>query len=233
MPLCCLHSLQAWSLRLPTLAPHLKGPVYFLWGTDWEDAPIQNAKKLHQMLPDHMAYDYKAALRHNSKGTGSLHAFFKPSKAATNTAMEAKDCLQSSAVFFNALGDKPPELFAANRAASAGDAVPGASCSVPVLETSGDCIIANNVTASTAPQSRVAAVPGSLPQVATAQASSSCSPSALMRHEVAVGHCGSSNLASFQKPKHHDMDSRGPGPPKKKKQKSTASRPLTFFFSKQ
>ncbi len=31
---------QAWAQRLTAVSPRLQGPIYFLIGTDWEDAPI-------------------------------------------------------------------------------------------------------------------------------------------------------------------------------------------------
>lgn len=41
-----------WVARIDALRPQLQGPVYFLWGTDWEDAPVVNAKQLQAALPD-------------------------------------------------------------------------------------------------------------------------------------------------------------------------------------
>lgn len=38
------HEIAAWAARLQQLAPRLSGPIYFLWGTDWEDTPIVNAR---------------------------------------------------------------------------------------------------------------------------------------------------------------------------------------------
>lgn len=39
--------LQAWADRIThNLLPSLQGPLYFLWGTDWEDAPLINARAL-------------------------------------------------------------------------------------------------------------------------------------------------------------------------------------------
>lgn len=36
---------EAWAARIERqLAPRLAGPVYFLWGTDWEDVPIRNSR---------------------------------------------------------------------------------------------------------------------------------------------------------------------------------------------
>ena len=46
-PLAPCHCLQAWADRIThNLLPSLQGPLYFLWGTDWEDAPIVNARAL-------------------------------------------------------------------------------------------------------------------------------------------------------------------------------------------
>ncbi|KAG2496693.1 hypothetical protein HYH03_005110 [Edaphochlamys debaryana] len=53
---------QAWSARLEAVAPKLSGPVYFLIGTDWEDAPITNARLLEAALPPQLRYGWKAAL---------------------------------------------------------------------------------------------------------------------------------------------------------------------------
>lgn len=34
---------QAWAERLPAfLEMGLQGPIYYLWGTDWEDAPASS-----------------------------------------------------------------------------------------------------------------------------------------------------------------------------------------------
>ena len=43
--------LSDWAARIDALCPQLTGPIYFLWGTDWEDAPVVNAKKLQASLP--------------------------------------------------------------------------------------------------------------------------------------------------------------------------------------
>jgi hypothetical protein len=44
--------LADWAARIDTLRPQLQGPVYFLWGTDWEDAPVVNAKRLQATLSE-------------------------------------------------------------------------------------------------------------------------------------------------------------------------------------
>lgn len=40
----CLLASQAWARRLENMAAQIQGPLYFLWGTDWEDAPVANAR---------------------------------------------------------------------------------------------------------------------------------------------------------------------------------------------
>lgn len=55
--------LSVWENRLKAgLPPNLKGPVYFMWGTDWEDQPIINAKSLVMKLGE-TSYDWKLAQR--------------------------------------------------------------------------------------------------------------------------------------------------------------------------
>jgi hypothetical protein len=70
--------IQAWVVRLreSLSAPCVNGPVWFLWGTDWEDAPLRNARhltaELLATLPS-AVYDYKAARVATSvKRKGSL-----------------------------------------------------------------------------------------------------------------------------------------------------------------
>lgn len=52
---------QAWAERLCCVAPQLKGqgPIYFLWGTDWEDAPVVNACALDSALPPGMRANHR------------------------------------------------------------------------------------------------------------------------------------------------------------------------------
>ncbi|MCO5579425.1 hypothetical protein L7F22_033280 [Adiantum nelumboides] len=55
--------LLCWATRLLAELPkELKGPIYFMWGTDWEDQPIINAKSLNLKLRD-TAFDWKAVLQ--------------------------------------------------------------------------------------------------------------------------------------------------------------------------
>jgi uncharacterized protein YecE (DUF72 family) len=95
------HELQAWAGRLTSLlsvsgsgfnmSPALAGPVYFLWGTDWEDQPIINAKNLTAELTlleggKRMSYDWKAVC---AAQKGTLSSFFGKAgaKAAVTSAV--------------------------------------------------------------------------------------------------------------------------------------------------
>lgn len=40
------HEIADWGVRVQQLAAGVAGPVYVLWGTDYEDAPIVNARNL-------------------------------------------------------------------------------------------------------------------------------------------------------------------------------------------
>jgi uncharacterized protein YecE (DUF72 family) len=70
--------IQAWVVRLrdSLSAPRVNGPIWFLWGTDWEDAPLVNARHLTAELLStwpRAIYDYKAARAATSaKRKGSL-----------------------------------------------------------------------------------------------------------------------------------------------------------------
>eukprot|EP00892_Ulva_mutabilis_P001030 jgi/Ulvmu1/10928/UM007_0107.1 len=58
----------AWAARLRALHPRLRGPVYFLWGTDWEDAPVVNAGRLQEWLAPELAFDWPAFARGRASG---------------------------------------------------------------------------------------------------------------------------------------------------------------------
>ncbi len=76
---------QAWADRLATLAPQLQGPIHFLWGTDHEDAPIVNARKLSQALSPSLVYDYAAAVKQSAR-KGSISAFLQQGRQGQPTA---------------------------------------------------------------------------------------------------------------------------------------------------
>lgn len=81
--------LQTWVARLQSKLPEtLQGPVYFMWGTDWEDQPILNAQNLKQFLPESMIFNWKAAQLQNP-AKGSLLSMFKSPQTAMQTASDS------------------------------------------------------------------------------------------------------------------------------------------------
>ncbi|KAJ7523754.1 hypothetical protein O6H91_18G061600 [Diphasiastrum complanatum] len=63
-----------WEARLRGLLDHFMGEIYFMWGTDWEDQPLINAKNLSNNLAD-AVFDWKVVQRMTTKG--SLYSLFR------------------------------------------------------------------------------------------------------------------------------------------------------------
>lgn len=81
--------LQIWVARLQIKLPEiLQGPIYFMWGTDWEDQPIINARNLKQLLPTSMIFNWKAA-QLESPARGSLLSMFKTAQAPVQTTPDS------------------------------------------------------------------------------------------------------------------------------------------------
>lgn len=74
------------SSNLVTVHTHPQGPIYFMWGTDWEDQPIVNARNLKQLLPTSMIFNWKSAQLQDTPARGSLLSMFKT--AQTSDAMD-------------------------------------------------------------------------------------------------------------------------------------------------
>lgn len=94
---------EAWARRITALRPHLRGPVYFLWGTDWEDAPVTNAARLHAHLPPEAAFDWPAFVRRRvSGGRHSITSLFgacpAPAGSGPPPAQPRQRALQSMGV---------------------------------------------------------------------------------------------------------------------------------------
>lgn len=55
--------IKSWGERLRSLElqSKIRGPVYFMWGTDYEDQPIINSKNLSKEIGD-LAYDWKSKI---------------------------------------------------------------------------------------------------------------------------------------------------------------------------
>ena len=79
----------AWARRLLAIRPRLQGPVYFLWGTDWEDAPAVNAGRLQAALPREVAFDWPAFVRRAPGGRPSIAELFAASPAAAKVGAAA------------------------------------------------------------------------------------------------------------------------------------------------
>jgi uncharacterized protein YecE (DUF72 family) len=87
--------LRAWAARIEALRARrvLRGPIYFLWGTDHEDAPIVNARRLAALLPPGAVHDQRAALR----ARAPLAAFFGKATAGPKAAGAAAGAAAASA----------------------------------------------------------------------------------------------------------------------------------------
>ena len=87
----------AWAQRLQRLASDLHGPIYFLWGTDWEDAPLVNAKRLHAALPSELRFNWPAHVQQQSKRQrGSLASFLGAAKAARQSSTHSSSAVDDA-----------------------------------------------------------------------------------------------------------------------------------------
>ncbi|PSC76227.1 UPF0759 -like isoform X2 [Micractinium conductrix] len=76
--------MDAWAVRLAEqLAPRLRGPIFFLWGTDWEDAPMRNARSLEAAVPPALRCDWRQRCV-TAEGTqrGTIQYLFAQAAAA-------------------------------------------------------------------------------------------------------------------------------------------------------
>ena len=90
---------QRWAERLRALLPELPGPCFFLWGTDWEDTPVRNARALDAALGAQWSYDWAAACKAGGAARKSnLLGFFASSSASATGGKKAtggSDTVQS------------------------------------------------------------------------------------------------------------------------------------------
>jgi uncharacterized protein YecE (DUF72 family) len=69
--------IAAWRSRIDKVVEaKLAGPIYFLWGTDHADVPLQNSKALKEALPDNLWFDWKP-----EAPAGTIAALFSKKKA--------------------------------------------------------------------------------------------------------------------------------------------------------
>uniref|UniRef100_A0A7S3Z8B6 DUF72 domain-containing protein n=1 Tax=Lotharella globosa TaxID=91324 RepID=A0A7S3Z8B6_9EUKA len=95
------------------------GPVYFLWGTDHADQPIQNRRMLDAALPERMQYDWASQVREiEARTPGSIRSMF--AKAAQRQPRKASRKLPPPATERkNAAGSKRPVENSAKKLGSA------------------------------------------------------------------------------------------------------------------
>lgn len=87
---------QQWAERLRALLPALPGPCFFLWGTDWEDTPVRNARALDAALGAQWSYDWAAACKAvGAARKSNLLGFFSSSSATGGKATGDTDTVQS------------------------------------------------------------------------------------------------------------------------------------------
>jgi hypothetical protein len=92
----------------------MQGPIYFMWGTDWEDQPLINARRLTERLPKELIFDWKS-IQPKSRIQSMFKAVSKvqPSLAPADSLArveDAKDLPQNSESPQNQQGSAEPEL---------------------------------------------------------------------------------------------------------------------------
>ncbi|KAK3272191.1 hypothetical protein CYMTET_19500 [Cymbomonas tetramitiformis] len=80
--------VQQWAAELRQALGSLSGPCFFLWGTDWEDAPVVNAGRLDHAMGAPFVYDWRSRRRALAGGAhkSSLHNFLQRPAAITQQA---------------------------------------------------------------------------------------------------------------------------------------------------
>lgn len=73
--------IAAWVGRITSIGPQLRGPVYFLWGTDHRNVPQMNRSALAYGIPAEMRYDWKAVVQ---SAPGSILGMLRASKKTTS-----------------------------------------------------------------------------------------------------------------------------------------------------
>eukprot|EP01031_Cornospumella_fuschlensis_P030065 gene30065-36309_t len=93
-----------WVQRISRLyeVENFQGALYFLWGTDWEDQPMINARNLSSALPARLAPKWAEALRSADKQS-IRNAFAKASSpiAVEDNAAEITSPIRASSVAKN------------------------------------------------------------------------------------------------------------------------------------
>ena len=95
----CVNSDSATSSATADAPPALQGPVFFLWGTDWQDQPMINANKLYNAVPAHINASEKKILCRDNRKNDIKNMFAKMAAAASpvKTATAAAATVSSPA----------------------------------------------------------------------------------------------------------------------------------------
>lgn len=178
------NEIQDWAERLRQYSADLRGPVYFLWGTDWEDAPIVNAKALEQALGPGHTYDWRSAVASRPRpGTilALLGAKPKPANRAAAAPEAAAEPNQAAAPANQpasqaaAAAEAAAEPAAAPPAAASGAATTGTS-RVAVPPSSSILALLRATPKPKSPASAAAAPPPPPPAAAPPAAATAAGP---------------------------------------------------------
>ena len=77
--------LDSWANRLVNVYSKMKGTIYFMWNTIYEDQSSQNAQRLMKKLPQDLIFDWKRRLDSNP---GQLAYFFKKKEESEDVKQE-------------------------------------------------------------------------------------------------------------------------------------------------
>ena len=133
--------VQAWVERVKRLCAQTQGPVYFMWATDHEYQPIQNADNLMAVLrPLGLAFDWTAHVRRVSKSSQEkLTCFFKAARSPTPASSTSVGSGGASEVVEAAgAGSSPLPVSSLQRPSPDGDAIAAAPSSIAVEQDAGE-----------------------------------------------------------------------------------------------
>ena len=81
-------AVQDWVRQLGRCLPRLAGPCFFLWGTDYRDQPVLNARQLRAALPRDACFDWEAWRRAHYRS--GLASYFSPPAKKAKAEAEAE-----------------------------------------------------------------------------------------------------------------------------------------------
>ena len=100
--------IQWWSEQLDGLGSDLDGPIYFLWGTNHEDQPWINAKRLSAACGDARRLDWAAEMRRTDASRRGSIASFLGMGTASASALASASASASTLASAEAPPSPPP-----------------------------------------------------------------------------------------------------------------------------